>query len=118
MIIEDTARFPDDEWSSDVSRESALGTKEIRNWTYSAYGSMSMYGSLHILWLANILLDNEGGSLHTLFTRVRQLMVIAPVISVIQAIKVNTAYARNYEWYDYGIDGNGADVGADDVDPS
>lgn len=84
-VIENETLFPirDPSDLSIADRDWALQTREIRNWKYSAYGHMFMYGSQHLLWLANILLDNEGGALHSAFTRYRQVMLIAPVISVV-----------------------------------
>ena len=74
-----------------------MGTREISAWSNYADTLMASYGVSIALWGINHLFDNEGGMWHEIYFRYIQLMLLTPLISVLQTLKIKNAYALSHE---------------------
>ena len=72
----DTASF-DKTW--------ALGTKEMRAWSWTSEVFFASFGTGWCLWLANEFLDNEGGDIHRIFYRFAQFQAYVLPLLIFQA---------------------------------
>jgi hypothetical protein len=50
-------------------------------------------------WVLNVALDNQGGRLHFVSQKLRQLSWFALAAQIIAAVRVNTSYVRSAYWF-------------------
>jgi uncharacterized phosphosugar-binding protein len=75
-------------WTEDYIK----GAAPISSWFTQANVQMAMHGFGWSLWAANNVFGNDGGLLDTVFIRVSQLSLIAPIIDVVLTVLANNSY--------------------------
>ncbi len=119
MVKDNNTLYPDRDpnpntYTNNENEEWALGTKEIRAWNNAAMLNLGWYGANMLAWGLNLALDNEGGRLHFVSQKLRQLTGFAVLLQIGQAVNVNIAYVRSSFWFVNAVD-DGQVVGSNNV---
>lgn len=94
-VKDDNARFPDDDEANNQDEDWALATEEIKTWTDASTWMMRMYGFGFASWAANLALGGDGSRAHQVFYAATQVLIIAPLVSIYYALKIQRSYLPN-----------------------
>lgn len=78
MVKDDGVKYPDIDYNPNTNTNSqneswALGTREVRAWTYASQINLVWYGLELLVWGLNLAFDNEAGRIHYLLNSLRSL---------------------------------------------
>lgn len=75
----------------------AKHTVELTAWRRASNWWMASNGWMFLTWAANYIMDNEGGTFHTLFHVSKRFMFIQPLVNFVLATNVVRAHPRYFE---------------------
>lgn len=104
MVKDNNTLYPDRDpnpstYTNGENEEWALGTKEIRAWRNAAMLNLGWYGVSGLAWGLNLALDNQGGRLHFVSQKLRQLTWFSVALQIAYAVNVNVSYVRSAFWF-------------------
>ena len=101
VIEEDTTRYPADvSGTRDFDQTWAINAKEPTAWAHAGFFMLATYSFSTVLWVLNLALGGNAGTVHRLFYRFSQVFPMVPFLNLYYIYRIKHSYLIN-NWFSF-----------------